>query len=214
MQARISVFGLKTSLLHLVTQICQLFLRASATITELTHVFTTPEGLKLVQNTHYAAVDTIAYHTVMLPHAFEADCGFQTLGWLGHLLEDTSICDALTSGDRQWIPPMSSQAAVLWRGSFENHLFLQGKAKTLISPFALRVGGAFPQDSPEARVEQLLIQHGVPILQNRLNDANKLLHALVEDQSFRLCDRNKIGRSSKLWPTLSSPESSWSFHRS
>ena len=129
---------------------------------ELTHVFTTPEGLKLVQNTHYAAVDTIAYHTVMLPHAFEADCGFQTLGWLGHLLEDTSICDALTSGDRQWIPPMSSQAAVLWRGSFENHLFLQGKAKTLISPFALRVGGAFPQDSPEARVEQLLIQHGVP----------------------------------------------------
>ena len=130
--------------------------------TEKTHVFTTPEGLSFLQNTIFGRVESIVCHTMMLPQSFKADCGFQVLGWLISLTEDRSIREALIGGDRQWISAMAPHTAVLWRRAFENHLLVSGKAKVCIKPTNLELGGAVAQDSPEGRVEQLLLQHGVP----------------------------------------------------
>ena len=127
-----------------------------------THVFTTPEGLSRLQGTMLGKVDTIVFHTVMLPHSFKADCGFQVLGWLTNLAEEPLIRESLIGGERQWISAMSPHGAVHWRRAFENHLFVSGKAKVCIKPFGLKLGGAVTQESPEVRVEQLLLQHGVP----------------------------------------------------
>lgn len=129
---------------------------------ETQHVFTTPEGLKLVHTTSMAQEDSISCHTVMLPQAFSFDCGFQALGWIGHVLEDSSIREALLSGDRQWVAAITPSMAVQWRRNFEHRLLVHDFARTCIQPRHLHFGGVYPQDSPDARVEQLLTQHGVP----------------------------------------------------
>lgn len=126
------------------------------------HVFTTQEGIEHISNTSIAKEEMVQYHVMMLPHSFQTDCGFQTVGWLGHLLEDVSIKDALICGDRQWIPAMQASSAVFWRRSFEHHLFVSGEARSLILPQTLQIGGAIGHDSPDKQVEQLLLQHGVP----------------------------------------------------
>ena len=90
-------------------------------------------------------VDFVNFSTSIMPHAFPADCGFQTLGWL--------ISKILGDDTRT---PFADEQACQWRALFHSHLIEQHKDQEFIH-VPLRLGGM----SVTQQLQQLLVSHGV-----------------------------------------------------
>ena len=114
----------------------------------------TKQGLEIIQN----HIDPIfEFVELCTPEKFHADCGFQTVGAIIR-----ATCDlASTLTDAQKVFPIDAATAVTWRRMFEQHLFLCNRAKTPWFTYQLVMGGA-SGETPEAKIKELLIEHGVP----------------------------------------------------
>ena len=81
----------------------------------------------------------------MMPHAFHADCGFQTVGWLISKIRDEDSRE-----------PLIDAQAGQWRAKFHQHLVETHAASDIVhSP--LRLGGM----NVHTQLQQLLEHHGV-----------------------------------------------------
>ena len=89
---------------------------------------------------------------------FMDDCGFQTVGWLAHLLACSDISDSSLLSQSWSIS--SSQAEVL-RSHFEHHLHVSGLAKQIAQPQGMHFGGV-TNGQPEDQLRKMLEEHGVP----------------------------------------------------
>ena len=126
---------------------------------DMAKVVTSKEGTELLS---YCKVSDVQ-QTIPLPHLFKADCGFQTIGWLVRLvLDPSSSFGPKHFGDL--FPPITVAAAASWRGMFEHHLFVTGRATRTVVPSCIRVGGV-KGDIVEAQLQDMLQEHAVPIEQ-------------------------------------------------
>ena len=137
-------------------------------------VFTSSEGLELCQYCQFKD----PCEAIPMPHLFEADCGFQTVGWLIHVILDPTVRGS-THDLGSSFSPVSVPAAAGWRRLFEHHLFVTGRASDRVIPSRIKIGGA-KGDSIEAKLQDLLHLHAVP-------------SSLCADRSATILD--KIGRS-------------------
>ena len=111
-------------------------------------IWTTSAELSFLQQ---ALATTLAEHGFQLhglpmPHAFPADCGFQTVGWLLSMLleEDINV-------------PWSMHQAFEWRALFHQHLQDNGLDEAYVAR-PLCLGGA---KSLADQLGDLVVQHGV-----------------------------------------------------
>ncbi len=118
-------------------------------------VHTTKQGIEMIQPFIGADVE---FQEVYTPQKFHADCGFQTIG---AIIQATTEASTGEVGLHKTFP-VDSATAVVWRRMFEQHLFVAGQAKTLWWIDQLKLGGA-SGETPEAKLKDLLISHGVPI---------------------------------------------------
>ena len=127
----------------------------------------------------------VTLKTMILPEAFNADCGFQTFAWImGYLLNP-----------QDFVPePLPSHRAAKWRNLFANNLWLQDKHLTRIH--SLPLGGTkTDQAAVHAQISELLAQHGVwpDRVQDRTNQLMAKLPATVA---------KTIVQSPKAWADL------------
>eukprot|EP00438_Fugacium_kawagutii_P016981 Skav202417 [mRNA] locus=scaffold1370:243671:248356:- [translate_table: standard] len=118
-------------------------------------VFTTPEGKAWVEVGTQEMREAPTIREIELPTSFRNDCGFQSFGWLLHVLQHVN---------EETIPavsPTSRTKAIHLRCVFEHHLCNSGRASQQVRPRSLGLGGAVSGDKMEA-LTQLLIEHGVP----------------------------------------------------
>ena len=118
-------------------------------------ISTTKQGFEILQN----FVDpTAEFSEVYTPEKFHADCGFQTIGAIIR-----TTCDSTsTLTDEQKVFPIDPATAVVWRRMFEHHLFLTNQASVPWFVQQLVLGGA-TGETPESKLKDMLIEHGVPI---------------------------------------------------
>ena len=115
---------------------------------------TTKQGFDIIQHETDQIVEFVELYT---PERFHADCGFQTVGAIIR-----ATCDsASTLTDTQKVFPIDADTAVVWRRMFEQHLFLTNRANTRWFIRQIVLGGA-SGETPEAKLKELLIEHGVP----------------------------------------------------
>ena len=146
-------------------------------------VWTTPAEATLFRTAHSAADSAdvqITHHTSPIPHKFDADCGYQTVGWLISMLLDHPTDDA-------WTP----EQACLWRMHFHYHLVTTGRSETLIM-LPLVIGGTLTELE---RLQSLLEEHGVN--QTRSKECAEQLI-----KTFGITTIQKILKSPKAWTDL------------
>ena len=127
-----------------------------------TRVISSPEGLTILQTICPIEASDLVFHDMSVPASFRHDCGFQSIGWLVHLVNDPSIRQALCEGDKSSIPAFESASAVVWRSLFEQSLLVSGGCRELVKPHLMAFGGVTAADPPEIQVADLLHKHGVP----------------------------------------------------
>ena len=104
----------------------------------------------------------ISFTSSPMPHAFEADCGFQAVGWmLAKLIEDETT------------QPFTVRQACQWRSLFHQNLQYTGKSTETIST-PIRLGGGI---QVREQLQQLVVSHGVHP-QRGLECADQLIQAL------------------------------------
>ena len=118
-------------------------------------VQTTKQGIELIQPFISTEVE---FQEIYTPQKFHADCGFQTIGAIIQATTDASMGEV---GLHKTFP-VDSATAVVWRRMFEQHLFTADQAKALWWIDQLKLGGA-AGETPEAKLKDLLISHGVPM---------------------------------------------------
>ena len=119
-------------------------------------VFTSQEGYELSQ---YCAFRDPCI-AIPMPRLFDADCGFQTVGWLIHVIFDSTIRyndNAFGSS----FSPVSAPAAAGWRRLFEHHLFVKAIASDIVIPTRIRIGGT-KSETIDVKLQDLLQSHAVP----------------------------------------------------
>ena len=119
-------------------------------------VYTSEEGLELAR---YCGFQDPCM-AIPMPRLFDADCGFQTIGWLIHVTLEPSIHQQSSEFGSSF-SPVSVPAAAGWRRLFEHHLFVTGKASESVVPRSIRLGGA-RSDATELKLQDLLETHAVP----------------------------------------------------
>ena len=111
-------------------------------------IWTTHAQVGMLQQAMTAAVQDHPYvfRSTEMPHAFAADCGFQTIGWILSMLleEDVNV-------------PWTQHQACQWRALFHEHLQDHQGADTYVAT-ALSLGGA---KSITDQLTELVEQHGV-----------------------------------------------------
>ena len=87
----------------------------------------------------------VQFHADPMPHAFPADCGFQTIGWiLAKMMDDETT------------QPFTVRQACQWRSLFHQNLIYTGLAKQMVSE--LKIGGTL---NPREQLQRLIEAHGV-----------------------------------------------------
>lgn len=134
--------------------------------TQHVQIFTNQDGFEWVSKV-FSEFQGLEIRVCDCTREFSDDCGFQTIGWLAHLLAACGTKDTPT-GTECW-SITSSQAEVL-RSMFEHHLHVSGRAKLNVHPCCMQFGGAI-NGLPEDQLRKLLEEHGVPKdkLQARVN---------------------------------------------
>ena len=127
-------------------------------------VWTTNEGQEWMQPMFEASVGSGAakFYTSVMPHAFQNDCGFQSIGWIISVLMDETTA-----------VPFSEKQAEEWRQLFYGDLLHTNQAQTVVhQPLAL--GGAM---STKEHLQALVVEHGVA-MQRSKECAEQLMQAL------------------------------------
>ena len=161
---------------------------------ETTWVSTTGFGKTFISEALGDQVRTYHFNMLELPSVFHADCGFQTIGAILQEVLDHAPQDNETHPLKSF--PVSTETAVAWRYLFETHLHSSGKARCIVVPSKVRLGGAM-MDPPEKVVADLLSEHGVP--QTELQQRTKTV--------FEKLGRSQIlnaMRSPRPWAELKS----------
>ena len=145
---------------------------------------TTPEGSCLIQlasNLVHARGKTIEVKQTLLPQAFPADCGFQTLAWLvARLHEDQAEA-------------ISPTKAALWRQLFIRQLCQQDIEHQIIHHLPL--GGTKLDAADMSKFIGLLTQHGV--MPERANERASMILAQIPASNIK-----NILASQRPWPDL------------
>ena len=111
-------------------------------------------------------------HDKLLPQAFTADCGFQSLAWI--------VAVVGGSVDHNQLEHLTVQQAILWRQMFRN--FLEGTNEGNAIIHQLKVGGG-KHDDIAKQVEQLLSSHGV--FQERLEERSQMVCSRIPIATLR-----------------------------
>ena len=98
-------------------------------------LFTTPGGQDWIQVIAQDMPSICAVHTIEACHNFSNDCGFQCVGWVLNLVFDPHHGD--TPG--RAVEPSTT---IAWRGLFEHHLHVTGKALESVIPAQIAFGGS------------------------------------------------------------------------
>lgn len=117
-------------------------------------VKTTPEGFRWLQPPVGMMSTKAQIETLPLPRKFENDCGFQTVAWLGGVLDQHCEVDVTIQG-------ISGAVACGWRELFECSIRGSGEWSEAVGPVPMSLGGG-GQFDPHEKVVQLLKDHGVP----------------------------------------------------
>ena len=88
--------------------------------------------------------------------AFNNDCGFQAVAWLTEAVFNNEFGTPC-----QRVAPMDLQAAIAWRGIYEQHLILSKEANNMVNPADMAFGGAATVDLTK-QLAGLLHERGVP----------------------------------------------------
>ena len=103
----------------------------------------------------------VQFHADPMPHAFPADCGFQTIGWiLAKMMDDETT------------QPFTVRQACQWRSLFHQNLIYAGLAKQTVHD--LMIGGAL---NPREQLQRLIETHGVHVDQST-ERAEQIVQAL------------------------------------
>jgi hypothetical protein len=103
----------------------------------------------------------VQFHADPMPHAFPADCGFQTIGWiLAKMMDDETT------------QPFTVRQACQWRSLFHQNLIYAGLAKQ--TEHDLMIGGAL---NPREQLQRLIETHGVHVDQST-ERAEQIVQAL------------------------------------
>ena len=125
---------------------------------------------------------TISFTSSPMPHAFEADCGFQAVGWmLAKLIEDETT------------QPFTVRQACQWRSLFHQNLQYTGKALDVISSPIMLGGGIQVRE----QLQQLIVSHVVHP-QRGLECAEQLIQAMGQKVILQIL------QSPKPWMDLKS----------
>ena len=119
-------------------------------------VYTSQEGCELCQYCDFRD----PYSAIPMPRLFDADCGFQTVGWLIHVILDPTIRHQDTTFG-SCFSPVSAPAAAGWRRLFEHHLFVEGIASAIVFPTRIKLGGT-KSETIDVKLQDLLQSHAVP----------------------------------------------------
>eukprot|EP00438_Fugacium_kawagutii_P027560 Skav207079 [mRNA] locus=scaffold1909:520327:525366:+ [translate_table: standard] len=117
--------------------------------------YTTPEGKAWVEVGLQLLPDNVTIQTVLLPKAFNSDCGFQSYHWI------TKVLTQCSSGQPISVDCLPHAAAVDLRAQFEHHLIITQEASVMHTPSSIGFGGGQGGDLSE-QLRQLLADHGVP----------------------------------------------------
>ena len=138
-------------------------------------MFTTPGGHDWLKVITQDMPNTCNIITVESASKFNNDCGFQCVGWIMSF-----VFDATHTHDRA--KPVTPETAAAWRGLFEHHLHVTGKAKAVSIPSQIAFGGVTGGDVTQGLC-QLLHEHGVA-------------HDVVQERAQTVLD--KLGRSAVM----------------
>ena len=138
---------------------------------------------------------------VKLPHVFNADCGFQTLGFLTSF---SSQCDGKLDGTTLCPDPVSVNSSIALRMAFHNHLLCNDLAQVPVVVATMAFGGMLG-DAPEVALKTLLIEHGVPS-ELASSRANTVLTQLGNSQIIQALRSNKPWASLKAIANHQSPK--------
>lgn len=111
-------------------------------------LLTTPQSVHWIQLMLEAVIgnEAVQFSASVMPNAFEADCGFQAVGWiLSTILDDTTSV------------PFSEEQAAQWRGLFYADLQYTGRKDNMIT-HQLTLGGMQVQRD---QLQKLVTEHGV-----------------------------------------------------
>ena len=155
-----------------------------------TIVHTSSEGLAFVSSL-FAGFVGYQVSAGNMQTLFSNDCGFQTVGWIAHVLQNCHWNSTRTPTD---MDPVLPSTAGEWRSLFDTHLHATGGAKAPIGSAGLLVGGA-KGDSLELQLTALLTEHGVYPSQVE-ERSNMVLEKLGRAAVMQAC------RSSRPWQEL------------
>ena len=125
-----------------------------------TIVHTSNEGADLVKQLFETYVG-IQVSVGSMGQQFEHDCGFQTVGWINHVLLH---CQGDSHDTPQDIPTIAPKMASNWRSLFDHHLHETGHAKNAIQIGEVHFGGT-KNETLEKQLGNILLEHGVPLHQ-------------------------------------------------
>jgi hypothetical protein len=128
------------------------------------HLWTTLEDVQWMQPLIGATVGVEAFQFAasVMPSAFQADCGFQAVGWILSILLDDSTN-----------VPFSEEQAAQWRGLFSIDLQNTGTAERVVT-VPLLLGGV---QGHREQLQKLVVDHGVAHSRSR-ECAEQLLNAM------------------------------------
>lgn len=118
-------------------------------------IYSTAQGLTLL---HQFKSPIMEFECVHVPQIFHADCGFQAINCMIRLVHELGNQVDLESPHP--FKCMLPTTAVAWRRLFEHHLLVTGRAKNIIVPNQLILGGM--PATIEEQISELLSSHGVP----------------------------------------------------
>ena len=147
------------------------------------HFTTTPEGSCFVDAATalcHQQGKTLKVNQTLLPQAFPADCGFQSLAWLIAVLNNNEVA------------PLSPNKAAQWRTLFARELLTHNTACQTV--LQLHVGGQLDSHEMQQLVA-LLSSHGV--LPDRANERANQVASKVSPQTLK-----NILKSPRLWQDL------------
>ena len=129
-----------------------------------TTVYSTAQGLQILA---HLKSPTIEFESIHVPQIFDADCGFQAINSIIRLVHELgNPVDVETPHPFKCMLPST---AVAWRRLFEHNLLVTGKAKSVVIPSRMILGGM--PSSIDDQLSELLRNHGVPseALSERVN---------------------------------------------